>query len=130
MPRLSAEARAGAAWRAGGEPPSAPAHLNCEARTIWDEIVHDRPADFFQAGGLVLLESFCATSAELRKVAVALQEHDPGSATHQRLITTTTQLARVQASLGSKLRLAVSARVRADSGMLSERRSRLPRYDC
>src|SRR5437763_14405013 len=72
MPRISAEARAAATYRAGGKPPAPPKALGEEARAIWQAIVKERPVGWFDSGSLVLLRQYCGTTVEARRFIVIL----------------------------------------------------------
>ena len=60
MPRMSAEERAAAKWRAGGDLPKPPKYLPLEARHLWVGIVSSKPAGWFDAGNLPLLAFPCS----------------------------------------------------------------------
>jgi hypothetical protein len=66
MPRISAEARAAAVFRSGVAPQGPPKHLTVAAKKLWQEIVNDRPSDYFRPGSLQLLEVYCALVMEER----------------------------------------------------------------
>jgi hypothetical protein len=72
MPRISAEARAAAAFRAGAAPPPAPPNLSRDAATVWAEIVASKPVDWFDPGARILLECYCETSVHARAIAKRL----------------------------------------------------------
>ncbi len=105
MPRLSAEDRAAAVWRAGGEPPKPPKHLSRAAKAMWREIVASRPADYFGPGSTHLLESFVVAVLAARVLAevVEADPRDEAAAKEWR------NFARIEATLATKLRLAVSS---------------------
>lgn len=109
MPRISAEARSAAAWRAGGKHPTPPRHLGREAKSVWKEIVGIRPPDYFEPGSLHLLETFCVHTVQLRRLAQCLDGVAVGSDEHAALVGTSTKLAASVAQLGSKLRLSIQA---------------------
>jgi hypothetical protein len=104
MPRRSAEDVAGALWRAGSLPPKPPAHLSRQAKAIWREIAGSRPADYFRAGNLVLLEQLCGTTAELRRLWPQL-EAMPEGRERARQLHLLCNLSALQARLCSELKL-------------------------
>jgi hypothetical protein len=72
MPRISPEARSGAAWRAQGVHPEPPKDLSRQAKAVWHEIVGCRPVDFFKPGALHLLEQLCVMVVAARMVGLVL----------------------------------------------------------
>ena len=117
MPRLSAEERAGAVWRAGGDPPKPPKHLGRPAKALWREIAASRPPDFFAPGATHLLESFVVAVLAARKLA-AMVEANPGD---KAAVDAWLAVVKVEATLATKLRLAVSSAIKPHSGKLTER---------
>ena len=77
MPRISPAARAAAVWKAGGRKPTPPKHMSAAARSIWRQIVADRPADWFRPGSLLLLEQLCEIMVAQR-AALAQLARMPG----------------------------------------------------
>ena len=117
MPRKSAEDRAAAAWRAGGEPPKPPKYLSRKAKALWREIVASRPADYFAPGATQLLESFVVASVAARELAPKIAA-DPGD---RGLAEAFRRHSAVMATMATKLRLAVSSAIKPHSGRLTER---------
>ncbi len=117
MPRQSAEDRAAAAWRAGGKRPEPPKHLSRKAKAMWREIVASRPPDYFGPGAAHLLESFVVAVLAARTLAevVEADPRDEAAAKEWR------DFAKVEATLATKLRLAVSSAIRPHAGALTER---------
>lgn len=115
MPRLSAEARAGAALRAGDHRRPPPKGLCAAARRIWCEIVAERPADWFDAGSAPLLRLYCTLSVYCERLEPLVAEGDPAAAKELRKTSGTLT------TLATKLRLSVQAVVRRDAGKLNER---------
>ncbi len=117
MPRQSAEDRAAAAWRAGGAGPKPPKHLSRPARALWREIVASRPADYFGPGAAHLLESFVVAVLAARVLAEVVEANprDEAAAKEWR------DFAKVEATLATKLRLAVSSSVVPHARSLTER---------
>jgi hypothetical protein len=117
MPRISAEARSAAAWRAQGVHPKPPENLSKPAKAIWHEIVDCRPADFFKPGALHLLEQLCVATVAARRVA-DLVEEDPSD---QRAATTYTMYMQRCAMHCQKLRLSIQSALRTEAGELDEK---------
>lgn len=117
MPRLSAEDRAAAAWRAGGAPPRPPKYLSRQAKTMWREIVASRPADYFGPGSTPLLESFVVAVLAARVLAVALEADPCDKAGADAWLA----MVKVETALATKLRLAISSAIKPHSGALTER---------
>jgi phage terminase small subunit len=118
MARISAEARSGASYRAGGEAPEPPSYMSAEARKVWREITASRPVDFFDAGSAVLLESFVVFAVHGR--AVLKRMADAGETDNGRLTRQAALIGATLAALASKLRLTVQARVDRKSRIVDE----------
>jgi hypothetical protein len=116
MPRISAEARAAAAWQVGSRSPAPPKGLSPGARSVWREIVDSRPPDYFRPGALHLLEQLCAVIALARQLAPEVQERpaDTAIAGQYLKFTQTTAL------LCQKLRLSIQSSTRPVAGILDE----------
>jgi hypothetical protein len=113
MPRISAEARAAAVWRAGGRSQrKPPPHLSPGARRVWKEIVEDRPEDYFRPGSLHLLEMLCVVIELARQLAPQID--DPAVAVRYLKLSATTAL------LCQKLRLSIQSSTRLEAGILNE----------
>ncbi len=117
MPRLSAEDRAAAAWRAGGSPPKPPKHLSRRAKVLWREIVASRPPDYFGPGSTPLLESFVVTVLAARVLAVAVEENPIDKTAADAWLA----MVKAETTLATKLRLAVSSAIKPHAGKLNER---------
>jgi hypothetical protein len=117
MPRISADARAGAYYRAKGKPPAPPAHLDPQSKAIWRTITASRPPDFFTAGSLPLLEAY-ATSLVMHRWYMDLWRTDPVN--RDGFVKPITALNANLAMLGTKLRLAITS-IDKRSGILTER---------
>src|SRR5947207_7552429 len=115
MPRKSAEARAGEAWRAKLAPPpvapSPPPDLSPAARALWRRIVKSKPADRFEAADLPLLRQFVVLSAQSIAVENALAAADVNDDAAPRLERRLRGLAATCAGLASRLRLTPQARI-------------------
>ena len=123
MPRISAEARAAAALRAGGTPPTPPAHLGKDAKAVWIKIAASKPADWFDDGAQVLLERYCETTVQARRIAKRLEALMKAGAWkdakefEKRLVL----MSQAQTTLATKLRLSVQAIMDRRSGKVGER---------
>src|SRR5688572_17988830 len=117
MPRISPAARAAAAWRSGGEKPGPPRGMSPQARRIWQEIVADRPADWFRPGSLQLLRQFCEVSvaqhAALADLTAAPDDDD--------VVARVKTLAGILNATSIKLRLSVQADVDRRSRRVDEK---------
>jgi hypothetical protein len=116
VPRISAEARAGAMLRADGMHPKPPEYLSVPAKKVWAEMVECRPFDFFQPGALHLLEQLVVTVVAARAVAPRL-EADPFDADIADLYGKYMQKS---AMLCQKLRLSIQSALRTEAGKLDE----------
>ena len=114
MPRLSADARAAAAFRTGGHRPP-PRGLCPRARAIWRAIVLERPVDWFDAGSAPLLRIYVVLAAYAEQLEVRLVAGD------RRALGELVRTSRTMTTLAVKLRLSVQSTVRRDAGMLDER---------
>lgn len=121
MPRISAEDRSAAAFRAGGERPKPPAGMTKPAKAIWFEIVADRPIDFFRPGSLYILEDYCQLRVENRRLLRLLARTRVGTGDY---VDLQKQVSRNSVNLlahASKLRLTVQADVDGRSKKTAER---------
>lgn len=122
MPRQSAEDRAAAAFRAGGAPPEPPTHLDQAAAKLWREIVSSKPADFFDPGACVLLEHFCTLAVDARDVTTSLAQSRRNKAKDMRVWEKRLVfISKALASLATKLRLSVQARLEWHNRRIQER---------
>lgn len=121
MPRISAEARSAAAFRAGGERPKPPARLITPAREIWLEIVNDRPVDFFRPGQYGMLKSFCEASIEQNRIFETLTRTRVGTGDYIEMQKAAARNTVMLTTLGTKLRLTVQADVDRHSRKTGER---------
>jgi hypothetical protein len=124
MPRISSEARSGAAFRAGGgSAPKPPKHLSDAAKAIWQEVAASKPVDWFDPGACVLLESYCELGAHARVVHARLvklreaEAWDDCKAWEKRAGL----LAEKLSTLATKLRLSVQAQVDRHSRKITEK---------
>jgi hypothetical protein len=121
MPRISAESRAGAIFRAGGKPPAAPRDLDATAARLWRAIAADRPVDWWTPASLRLLRRLCRTSVYAERLHDALDAAPIGSELAGALFK---QVLAANASIGvmaAKLRLTVQNQIDRRSGQITER---------
>ncbi len=115
MPRKSAEARAGEAWRAklvpAPVPPPPPPDLSPAARALWRRIVKSKPADRFDAADLPLLRQLVVLSVQSVAVENALAAADVNDDAAPRLERRLRGLAATCAGLAAKLRLTPHSRI-------------------
>lgn len=121
MPRISAEERSAAAFRAGLERPMPPARMTAPAKALWREIVADRPVDFFRPGSLDLLESFCQLTIESQRIIRVLARTRIGTGDYIEMQKMAARNSSMLTTLGSKLRLTVQADTDGRSKKLGER---------
>jgi phage terminase small subunit len=60
-----------------GTRPAPPAHLPAAARELWQEATSARPADFFDRASLPVLEMYCRSTAEYRRLMTLAEGMDP-----------------------------------------------------
>lgn len=53
---------------------SAPAHLSAAACDVWRSIVSSRPAEFFDSGSAPVLETYCTSIVEHRRLVAMLDD--------------------------------------------------------
>lgn len=121
MPRISAEERSAAAFRAGLERATPPARMTAPAKALWREIIADRPVDFFRPGSLDLLESFCQVTIEGQRIVRQLARTRVGTGDYIELQKVAARNSAMLTTLGSKLRLTVQADTDGRSKKTGER---------
>lgn len=88
-----------------------PDRLTDEQSAIWREIVSSKPADWFGADNLALLEQYCVVQSESRRVAAKLREVGPECLDdYDRLISLQVKIGGQLASLATKMRLTQQSR--------------------
>jgi len=123
MSRQSAESRAAASFLAGSAPPEPPKHLSKEAAAVWRAVAASKPADWFDAGSQLLLETLCDAVVHARAVGRKLHAFRKSGAWDEckpwekRLALMATTIS----TLCTKLRLSVQAIVDRHSRKLGER---------
>ncbi len=123
MPRQSAESRSIAGFRAGSAPPAPPKHLSKGAAIVWVQIVASKPADWFDAGSLVLLETYCEGAVHIRCIAKKLAGFRKSGAWEEAKAWEKRfkQMSECLTTIATKLRLSVQAIVERHSRKIGER---------
>jgi hypothetical protein len=126
MPRKSAEAVAGAWWRARQQHgragrPKPPAWLSPDAQKTFKEIVGSRAPDLFSPGSLQLLEHFCYVHCHARRLWNLVNEAEINSPQSMALQKLALAFVALEASLAGKLALLPRHQHGNRSGVLSER---------
>lgn len=123
MARQSAESRSAAGFRAGSAPPAPPKHLSKAAAAVWVEIAASKPADWFDPGARILLETYCETAVHARCISKKLERlrksgaWEEAKSWEKRMALMSTTLT----TLATKLRLSVQALVERHSRKIVER---------
>jgi hypothetical protein len=121
MPRISAESRSAALFRAQLKRRPVPRRLKPAAKAIWQDIVDDRPADWFRAGNWELLEQYCELLVQQRACLDALAKLQPTEEGYSALLRSASRLAATLTILATKLRLTVQWDVQAKSRKTDEK---------
>jgi hypothetical protein len=121
VPRISQEAKSAALFRAGSVRRPPPRRLCAAAKTLWREIVEDRPADYFRPGSFEALEQYCALTIEQRRAIRALKGASPNNDDYAAKLKAAKDLTTILATLARQLRLSVQAVTRGDAGKMSEK---------
>lgn len=100
-----------------------PSRLNDEQAEIWREIVAGKPADWFGADNAPLLESYCTTVWECRRVDAAMRLADPCLDEHAGLARTKATLQQQAMTLATKMRLTNQARQEPKTAGVHARRA-------
>lgn len=117
---MSAEARSAAGFRSGGGEYAAPPEtLNIREQEIWNSIIRSKPADWFDAGSLLLLARYCVGMNQAEKLEEILRATPTEDA--KRLETRVITLYGSLVTLATKLRLSVQAAVDRRSRILDEK---------
>lgn len=92
--------------------PQPPARLGKVARDIWRSTTSSRPADYFDAASLPMLEAYCRAHAEYLRVQSALESMNPkrDAKEYARLARTADSLTGRAAMLATKMRLSQQSR--------------------
>lgn len=119
MARQSAEAKAAAALRVGnGRRPEPPAELPEAAAVVWRGIVGARPVDWFAAGNLELLATYCRLVVVSRDLLAAVEAAPDDDTAVARM----TKVAAGMLTIATKLRLTVQANINRKDRILDETR--------
>lgn len=112
MPRKSAASLAVVPAIPSASPtrPEPPAHLPDEAATIWRATTASRPAGYFDAGSLPLLEVYSRLVAEYRRVAAAVEAMPVDDDDFAKLTSVADKLAGRVSSLATRMRLSQQSR--------------------
>ena len=101
-----------------------PDRLGGEESTIWREIVASKPADWFGPDNLPLLEHYCTSVAESRRVARKLREVGPECLDdYDRLINLQARVGGQLQGLATKMRLTQQSRYGARGAATASDRS-------
>jgi hypothetical protein len=114
MPRISAEARAASAYEAVRRRPGPPKDFSPQEINLWRDIIRSKPAGWFDAGSLPLLEQYCRSIPIASDAAKEAKSLDKDAVS--RLATLNTSIA----MLATKLRLSVQAAVDRRNRILDE----------
>lgn len=106
--------------------PNPPAELTAGAAKLWREITKELPANFFKAGDLPLLQSYCTAFDRKNQIDKLIAGHGVffDGEPHPGLRISRDEAA-LMASLAVKLRLCQSSRTRPDSASLQNANSTL-----
>lgn len=117
MARKSAAALSVASIAQTPKRPEPPERLNTEAAALWRDITAQYPAGHFNAANLPLLEGFCRAVTTMRMADAILDREDlitPEGKPHPALAIRDQQ-GKLACQFATKLRIAISSAVRADS---------------
>lgn len=93
---------------------AAPDYFSAAETDVWREIVASKPADWFSADNLPLLEHYCSTTVESRRVASQLRGlkvvNEECLYEYERLIALQSKIGGQLASLATKMRLTQQSR--------------------
>jgi hypothetical protein len=93
--------------------------MSAAAKTVWREIMDDRPVDWFRPGSLELLEQFCEVVVQQRNKLRDLRKAPPED--YADVLKATKDLAAMSTLLATKLRITVIADVHPRSGKIAEK---------
>lgn len=93
--------------------PAPPDYLPSMAQAIWREVTGSRPAAYFDRASLGLLEVYCRSLAEHRRLATRIEALDPEADDYAKLV----RLADIQAARVAQMatRMRLSQQSRTDS---------------
>jgi hypothetical protein len=90
------------------------------AAKIWQEIVDDRPPDWFRPGSFELLEVFCNHMIEARRLKNVIAREEIRSRKYYDAQACAVKLSLAMATIASKLRLSVQSNVEWQSRKIAE----------
>jgi hypothetical protein len=90
-------------------------------RAIWYEILKSKPASWFDAGSLLLLERYCCLAIQARQLTVELRTADDRPAIRSIIRKELNQVSMCMTALAAKCRLSVQSVVDVKSRMLDEK---------
>lgn len=121
MPRISAENRSGAAFRAGAAYREPPGHLTKAAKALWTEIVEARAVDYFAPGSFELLEQYCELTMLQRKTLRLIAKGKERDGMGRSYISRAVELSHALSTLATKLRMSIQAGTKSDAGKINEK---------
>lgn len=121
MPRKSADALSGEAWRRAAMPAAPPAHMSAAGKRLWVEIIQDRSESHFRPGSHELLATFCEATVRLDALWRAERRCRQDPRAHIRTIRQICALAQLQARLCGDLRLTPRAAIERHSAVREKR---------
>lgn len=86
--------------------------MSPRAKAIWKQVVASKPVDWFDAGSLILLRSFCVIAADAQELEEKANEI---GGRDEAVIESLRKSALALTTLGTKLRLTVQANVEWES---------------
>ena len=88
-----------------------PERFTPDEAAVWREIVASKPADWFGADNLPLLEHYCSMTVESRRVSLKLRQVSPECLDdYERLIALQSKIGGQLSSLATKMRLTQQSR--------------------
>lgn len=116
MPRRSPGDLEAALWRSRRGAPPPPRGIGARAARIWRQAIASLPVDALKEGAHPMLRNYCVLAANAEHLGRKLAAHPDNKAVRAELL----KVSAAVASLGVKLRLAPSSRLRAADGRLGE----------
>lgn len=100
-----------------------PDRLTDEEQALWRSITARKPADWFGAEHIPLLEQFCVISCQLRRLDEAIRVLPVGDDGYHMLYRTSTALCKQQAALATKMRLTHQAQWQPERAATASKRA-------
>lgn len=121
MPRISAEARSAAVYRAGGKASAPPSELSDGAKKLWRSIVSCKPVSWFDGGSLPILARYCEAMAQAERIEDELRRLvDVTDPVYLKLTQALISLNANCTTMAVKLRLSVQNNIDRKSRKLDE----------